>query len=225
MSTLFFGCAANQSDSLPPLFPHRQARILLVFANDVDTTAAWRAFEQARMELFEQANIQLLNWEQKYLSHNTSAKHVTNYLLAWKSFLVRHMEENYDLIYIMLPASEDVPLAHYPVYGYAEGVGLVGKVPNALAYGVVTGNLKEDTVVMLHELAHLFGAAHSTSGVMSVMAPRERRTLAFDDRSLKEMHTKQSGRFQSVTGSALTHTGLFRSSQSDRDEISPQPAK
>ena len=220
--TVISGCATKRDDALAPILPQKQARVLLVFANDVDTAAAWRAFEKARVELYEQANIHLLNWEQKYLSHKTSAKQVTNYLLAWKSFLARHNTEDYDLIYIMLPGSEEVPLGQYPVYGYAEGVGLIGKVPNAIAYGVVTGNLKEDTVVILHELAHLFGASHTSRGIMNVRPPRERRTLAFDDRSLNEMHTKQSGRFQSVRGSALTHTGSFRSSPSVDYSFSPR---
>jgi hypothetical protein len=121
----------------------------------------------------------------------------------------------------MLPSDSGVPIAKYPVHGYAEGVGVVGRVANAIAYGTVSGDLKRDVVVVLHELAHLLGAEHSNKGIMTTERPDYRRGFSFSDRSLREMHTDRSRSFQSELSlprkqveTALPNRGGFQSSHS-----------
>jgi len=160
---------------------------LLVYGNGVDVKASQAAFRLARHKLSRQADIDLQAWDSIYLNHKTGVNKSDpgKYIMSWKTLVNRVAEKQYDVVYVFLPDGESIPYKGETVSGFSQGIGVVGRVSNALAYSVVRGNPSLDSYIVLHELGHLFGARHSDGGVMA--ARIESPIRGFSERSLSAM--------------------------------------
>ena len=73
----------------------------------------------------------------------------------------------FDIIYLMLSQPQlSSGLPGHGQRGYAEAIGTVGRQKMNLAWGISEAEPVYDGKVMAHEIGHLCGAEHSSSGIM-----------------------------------------------------------
>jgi len=73
----------------------------------------------------------------------------------------------FDIIYLMLSQPQlSSGLPGHGQRGYAEAIGTVGRHKMNLAWGISEAEPTYDGKVMAHEIGHLCGAEHSSSGIM-----------------------------------------------------------
>lgn len=178
------------SSPTPKLYDqHAQSfSVLLVYGNGAKRAQGQRVFAKVRDKLKEQTNIELLQWDSISLSKHVYRNDVGSFISTWKEGLENY--GTYDIVYLFLPESAQIPYHHDSAAGFAQGVGLTGKVPNAIAMSILSGDSDRDQWAMMHEIGHLLGAEHSSRGVMRRDSEPEHLEYSIDSLAALAGHSK-----------------------------------
>ncbi len=145
--------------------PEREIKVLVAYGSGVSKEAGHMVVGRVAARLKEQANVTLITHEVENHLDSTPTRSLSTFLRGWKKALGQKGEE-YDIIHLFLPMKSVVPASSENALGYAEGIGVAGRIPDAFSYTRLTGDLDTDTWSMLHEFGHLLGAEHASTGIM-----------------------------------------------------------
>ena len=139
---------------------------LLVYAQGVNVAKARTSFLNASKDLSREYHLTFEAIHEVYVKRPKLEESPAQKVYSWKRVISSALSEKYDVVYVLLPREDIFAADGGLVLGYAQGIGLIGKISNPLAYSIVTGNQKWDRQMVFHEMSHLLGVKHSNSGVM-----------------------------------------------------------
>lgn len=178
----------------PAVVAKKELSVLIVYGNGVSIPAARESFASASKHLESIFDVALRSPREVYARRSPVEETPAQKIYSWKKHLASHLDSKYDVVYLFLPRQDIYAADGGLVLGYAQGIDIVGKIPNALAYSVVTGNSNWDSQMIFHEVGHLLGAKHSHQGVMKAKnwTPALAGTIAVEHEQDNHSHDHNS---------------------------------
>ena len=182
-------CGCSAAANLPfsaPQVPAAPARLSVLFVETagIDIEKFRPSREAAIQELTLTFNIEVAS-QTLGLDLASLMQPIKRHDFADLRQLIRaKARQDYDIIFITIDQRTAPPLGYT---GYAEGIGLALARRNSLAYGVLGSSLLQNKRIILHELGHLLGAAHSFSGYILFDSSLIRLADGFGVKSFNEI--------------------------------------